>query len=938
MSHSRTFSTSLLLGLLLCGATTQVHSYEILGTGTAALVRGDATDPGNDGNETCVVNGQTSLQCGFDAVFSSNNEAFFQGGEGALNVFDNQVASGNAKWCCDAPSAGVDDPVTTEDESGSLFVQAEFAQELVLHAFTLATGNDIQPLRDPDIWKIQGSSDGITYADIHSYSSDGTSPFTAANQVLLFRAGRDYALPPAYRFFRYRVFSTVGGTQHHLNEIELFQASTTPQTLETSVDCTLHDAILAANRGLPAGGCAAGSHGVDTIVLGADVALTAADTADSIHASHTAIRSGAAAGLPDVTEELEIVAGAGARIERAAALGCAAADPASFRLLSATASIRLEGLTLENGCVAPSGTVFAQGGSLLVTAGATALQDVTFRNNQVRGADGTIGFPADGGAAFLAGGAVTIDGSLFDGNSAHGGSGTAVGAPAAGGALGSLGTSLTLTDTRFENNEVRAGSGAAADGIGGPANGGAAFLIGSIDAIERLVVRNNAAYGGDSGNAGGPAAAGGLFLGGTVPNLADVLFDGNRVQGGTGGNTGGPAFGGALYGSVVLLERVTARANEAIGGAGTNPGSATGGAVHLTNTTAATLRHLTLDGNRAYAQAGSVASSAIGGGLYVGTTVPVTILHASIVDNTAEMGAGATAGTPRGGGIASRVAAQLGHSLLRGNTVVPASGATAGSDCETSDGNGTVTSLGFNRAQAPAGGCTLAEASDQTGVLVPLGALDQFGCVTPLPDGTCLPTLPLASGSALAIDAGACLVSGAGEDARQMPRPQDIAGYGDGADDCDIGAFEATDGDGDGALDTDDNCAAIANPSQADADGDGLGDACDACRSSYAPQFAAGGPYRVAAGAPAGTPLGTVDAENGGALDEGIVYTLTGGSGAALFAVAASGGELSLAAAAPGAPGSYTLEVTATDCAGSSSDTLTIEVLPVAVFGDGFEG
>jgi hypothetical protein len=35
------------------------------------------------------------------------------------------------------------------------------------------------------------------------------------------------------------------------------------------------------------------------------------------------------------------------------------------------------------------------------------------------------------------------------------------------------------------------------------------------------------------------------------------------------------------------------------------------------------------------------------------------------------------------------------------------------------------------------------------------------------------------------------------------------------------------DGDGDGVIDVNDNCPAVANPDQADSDGDGMGDACD---------------------------------------------------------------------------------------------------------------
>jgi hypothetical protein len=58
------------------------------------------------------------------------------------------------------------------------------------------------------------------------------------------------------------------------------------------------------------------------------------------------------------------------------------------------------------------------------------------------------------------------------------------------------------------------------------------------------------------------------------------------------------------------------------------------------------------------------------------------------------------------------------------------------------------------------------------------------------------------------------------------PSQSDADGDGIG-DECD--SYTDIDTDGDGIFDTEDNCPNIANPSQSDADGDGIGDECDSC-------------------------------------------------------------------------------------------------------------
>jgi hypothetical protein len=87
-----------------------------------------------------------------------------------------------------------------------------------------------------------------------------------------------------------------------------------------------------------------------------------------------------------------------------------------------------------------------------------------------------------------------------------------------------------------------------------------------------------------------------------------------------------------------------------------------------------------------------------------------------------------------------------------------------------------------------------------------------------------------------AIDKGKRNGFGPTKDQRGSPRPVDYpfkpnAAGGDGSD---IGAFELFDRDGDGVIDTSDNCLSTPNTDQADADGDGIGDACDACPNDAA--------------------------------------------------------------------------------------------------------
>jgi len=174
---------------------------EILGTGAAALIGGDLTDPENDGDEAA---GPNDPSWNWESI-TSNNEPGFGGGEFSFNIFDNLVGGGNDKWCCDNPTA-----------ENPLWVDVKFRAPVVLRYFTITSGNDARD-REPLTWMIAGSNDGVTYTPIFVRDSP-TSIWSDVNQV----AKVTLAAPaPPYQYLRYQVSHTAGPL-HQLNEIEYF--------------------------------------------------------------------------------------------------------------------------------------------------------------------------------------------------------------------------------------------------------------------------------------------------------------------------------------------------------------------------------------------------------------------------------------------------------------------------------------------------------------------------------------------------------------------------------------------------------------------------------------------------------------------------------------------------------------------------------------------
>jgi len=183
-----------------------VKASTILGTGTAALLDGDLTDPENDG--------APDANTGYNAAFSSSEEPGFGGGEFAFNVFDNAVGGGNAKWCCGDGNNFPTNPIS---------IDATFGIPYALTHFTITSGND-SPDRDPRVWQIQGSSDGTNFTTIFSQNNPTASVWTARDQVIRFDAGTDFVTPAAYTTFRFITTATnlTTGARFQLNELEYF--------------------------------------------------------------------------------------------------------------------------------------------------------------------------------------------------------------------------------------------------------------------------------------------------------------------------------------------------------------------------------------------------------------------------------------------------------------------------------------------------------------------------------------------------------------------------------------------------------------------------------------------------------------------------------------------------------------------------------------------
>jgi len=214
------FASALALAILLMAAQTS-RAAVMLGYGAGALLKSDLTDPDNNINDNVAAN-PPYYGTGYDwlAAYASTENWFSpgSGSEASLDLFDNKVGSGEAKYCCNG---------------GTQWVAVQLPKQYVMTHFTIASDNDSGTNRDPDIWAIQGSNnstngnDGV-WTDIFSYNSDGTSPFnlgggSVENKVLRYDGGgTDFATPAPYQWFRFQATSYGSANVLGLSELEFF--------------------------------------------------------------------------------------------------------------------------------------------------------------------------------------------------------------------------------------------------------------------------------------------------------------------------------------------------------------------------------------------------------------------------------------------------------------------------------------------------------------------------------------------------------------------------------------------------------------------------------------------------------------------------------------------------------------------------------------------
>ena len=589
-------------------------------------------------------------------------------------------------------------------------------------------------------------------------------------------------------------------------------------------NCTLREAIQAANTNAAVDACGAGSAGADTITVpGGTYALTITGAGEDANAT----------GDLDVLENLSLVgAGSASTIVSAASLG-----DRVLQIANGT-TVTVSDVTLSGGRLATAAGVTANGGGIANEGNLTLVRAVVSDNQAIGGSGTTNGV-----------------------GSVHGGS-------AAGGAIHSTSTaSLTLESTVVSGNAAHAGNGGFACcslscscqtyGTAGQGGAGAIESLGSLT-LSRSTIEDNVASGGTASFSVGNAEAGGLRVGALPATVRATKFARNvATVAGHFSIAGAPAArGGAIVasgGGTLTLDESLLSENGCSGGVG---GAAAGGAMALNATATVHVVNTTFAGN--VALGGDQSASTGTGGAATGGAIDdagtLSLQNVTFVQNQAHSGSGPAPGAADGAALYSRGVTSVVNSIVAANTT------QRGPNPATDEGCGGTTpavSQGGN-VESPANTCLFFGIGDQRSVAAAALALQPLA-----QNGGATETAALGGGS-VAIDAALAL-SCPSVDQRHYAR----------AGSCDVGAYEVgatpcTDGDADGyyaqggacgSKDCNDGNSSV-NPAATELPGNGVDDDCNpltpgGCSPQLA-EAAVDGPSSRASGSPAASIVGWI--------------------------------------------------------------------------------
>lgn len=479
--------------------------------------------------------------------------------------------------------------------------------------------------------------------------------------------------------------------------------TTTADTTANDGQCSLREAIVAANTnaasGAAAGECPAGSStGTDTVVLtNATYGLTSS-VPDTVYG---------ATGLPTVTSAITI-RGHGATIRRASGV---------FRIarVDAGGTLTLDQVRIRGGRVAP-GSANGYGGGLLNLDGTLILiNNTVVQNNTVR---------VNGGGWWGGGGGIRSTGTLSVSQSTISNNVVDVTSDscsrAVGGGLDSMGTT-TITDSVITANRALAERTASCV---------AAAWGGGVSSALSLTLTRTAISGNEATSSSGVGLGGGLHLFDGTVTVEDSGITGNTASGPDGSRGGGIYFN--IEGNNSSTISNTTISDNAVSGGG----HGTGGGISLgiempTTSLSLTLANVTITNNRA---------DNWGGGVYEDGLSSLTVTNSIIAGN--QVGGSVT--DPTADCSLLSIFAGNGHNLVGAGTGCPATQAADRSVHPsvvfTNVLDPVASSDGITQAHAlrdAAGNPAVNAADPATCAAAPVDSLDQLGASRSFDGGVC---------------------------------------------------------------------------------------------------------------------------------------------------------------------------------------------------------